>query len=79
MEVTKEEFLTFVGGCADEEVRRRIAMALETRRSDVCRWLREIDVVAEHPFDVDWPSLGLGIDHDAEPEKASAQTANESP
>ncbi len=57
MEVTNEEFFSYLGGRASAEVKRRIAAELEVANSNVRRLLTKIDAVSERPFDINWRYL----------------------
>ena len=71
MEVTNEEFFSFVGGRANAEVRRRIAAELRDSNSNVRRLLAKFDAVSQRPFDINWRSLLTTDENDGRQEEVT--------
>jgi hypothetical protein len=72
MEVTNEEFFSFVGGRADPEVKRRIALELEDSSSNVRRLLAKFAAISERPCDADWQGLLTAHEDDGRPQEIIA-------
>ena len=56
-QLTHEDLLTFIGGEADSETKRRIAAEMEVEGSKVRRWLERLSYAASVPLNVAWGRL----------------------